>query len=277
MQKIDSHQHFWKYDSTEHGWINKDMSAIKHDFLPGDIYPVLQANNISGCIAIQVSQHEEENVSLLNLANHNSFIKGIVGWIDLQAADIEDRLGFYKKLKIVKGFRHILQDEPDRFMLSKKFLNGMSLLNQYNFTYDILIKTDQLIYACELVETFPDQRFVIDHMAKPRIRNGEIEQWKKDIKALAEYQNVYCKVSGFSTEADWLHWNLSDVKPYFDVVFAAFGINRLMYGSDWPVCLLSGGYDKMLQATEEYTNILSDDEQELFWSKNAIEFYQLNN
>jgi L-fuconolactonase len=276
MLKIDSHQHFWIYHPVKDAWISSDMQVIRRDFLPDDVLPLLQENKIAGCIAVQADQSETETDFLLGLANMNSFIKGVVGWVDLSADNIEERLQYYSSSKILKGFRHILQAEPDvRFMLNKKFMRGISLLHLYNFTYDVLINTTHLPYAKELVATFPDQRFVIDHIAKPFIKDRHIDEWEQGIRAIAAHQNVYCKVSGMVTEADWSNWTVDDFIPYLDVVFNAFGPNRVMFGSDWPVCNLVGGYKKALDAVSSYVSKLKIEEQALFWAGNAIAFYQL--
>jgi L-fuconolactonase len=248
MLKIDSHQHFWLYNPVNHAWINDDMRVIQRDFLPADLQPILQENGIEGCVAVQVDQTEAENDFLLDLAEKNSFIKGIVGWIDLQADNIEERLQYYSSIKLMKGFRHILQGEPDeKFMLNEKFKHGIGLLNQYGFSYDILIMPNHLPYAKEFVAEFPEQRFVIDHLAKPYIKDKHINGWREDIQAMAAFPNVYCKVSGMVTEADWANWKAEDFTPYLDVVFNAFGANRVMYGSDWPVCNVAGGYKGVLE------------------------------
>lgn len=276
MLKIDAHQHFWQYHPVKDAWITDDLKAIQRDLLPVDVEPILEKNGIAGCVAIQADQSEAENEFLLGLADKHSFIKGIVGWIDLKAANIEERLAYYSSFNLTKGFRHILQAEPDeQFMLCKDFMNGISLLSKYNFTYDILIKPNHLPYAKTLVAAFPDQRFVIDHLAKPYIKDGGIYGWKEDIKAIAAQPNVSCKVSGMVTEADWVNWKPEDFTPYFDIVFNAFGPARVMFGSDWPVCNLAGGYGGVLSIVESYVSRLTINEQELFWGKNAMEFYNL--
>jgi L-fuconolactonase len=277
MRKIDSHQHFWLYNPVNHAWINDDMRAIQRDFLPADLQPILQENGIEGCVAVQVDQTEAENDFLLDLAKKNSFIKGIVGWIDLQADDIEERLQYYSGIKVMKGFRHILQGEPDeKFMLNEKFKHGIGLLNRYGFSYDILIMPNHLPYAKEFVAAFPEQRFVIDHLAKPYIKDKRINGWKEDMQAIAAFPNVCCKVSGMVTEADWANWKVEDFMPYLDVVFNAFGANRVMYGSDWPVCNVAGGYKGVLNVIENYVSRLTQNEQDLFWAKNAVDFYRLD-
>jgi L-fuconolactonase len=277
MQKIDSHQHFWLYDKERHAWIDNSMQACRKDFLPADLQPVLQRNGIDGCVTIQADQTEAENDFMLGLAERYSFIKGIVGWVDLCADNIEERLEYYSHVKLMKGFRHILQGEPDeRFMLSANFMHGISLLNKYGFSYDILIKPNHLPYAKDFVAAFPEQRFVIDHLAKPYIMAGKIDGWKENLQALAIYPNVCCKLSGFITEADWVNWKPEHFTPYFDVVFNTFSANRVMYGSDWPLCNIAGGYTGVLKVIESYIDCLTPSEQELFWAKNAIEFYRLD-
>ncbi|MGZ3758135.1 MAG: amidohydrolase family protein [Mucilaginibacter sp.] len=277
MLKIDTHQHFWQFDPVRDSWITEEMAVIQRDFMPQDLHEVLLSNEITGCIAVQAPQSEEENTFLLDLAKENAFIKGIVGWVDLQADNLESRLQYYQQYDKMKGFRHILQAEPDdQFMLNEKFKRGISLLNKYGFTYDLLIGPKHLKYANQLVRAFPEQRFVIDHMAKPFIKIQEIKQWEDDIKAIAKHQHVYCKVSGFCTEADWNNWTLDDIKPFLDVIFQSFGSNRVMYGSDWPVCNLAGGYRRSLQCVEEYVSAFSIADQALFWGKNAVSFYRLD-
>jgi L-fuconolactonase len=276
MLKIDSHQHYWLYHPIKDAWITDELKVIQKDFLPVDVWPVMQQNGVSGCVAVQADQSEDENDFLLGLAQKYSFIKGIVGWVSLQADNIEERLAYYGQIKLIKGFRHILQGESDdTFMLNEKFIKGISLLNKYQFTYDILIKPQHLPYAVELVSKFPEQRFVIDHIAKPFIKDKLLDGWREGIRAIAAHSNVYCKISGLITEADWANQEPEGFTPYLDVVFNAFGINRVMFGSDWPVCNLAGGYDGALNAINNYVSQLTLQEQELFWGQNAIAFYRL--
>jgi len=273
---IDAHHHFWLYDPARHGWITEEMSGIRKDFLPKDFEPILKQNGISGSVLVQVDQDEAENEFQLKNAEENDFIKGVVGWVNLQADNIEERLEFYKQYKKMKGFRHILQGEADRaLMLKPAFMNGISKLKEFGYTYDILIYTDQLKYAKEFVAAFPDQPFVIDHIAKPNIREHNIKDWKMDITAVAEHENVYCKVSGMVTEADWQNWRKEDFTPYLDVIVEAFGIDRIIYGSDWPVCLVAATYEQMKSIVDDRLSSFSKDEQEKFFGKNAIKFYDL--
>ncbi len=252
------------------------MSAIRRDFLPSDLQPILTQHRFDGCVAVQADQVEAENDFLLSLAAENSFIKGVVGWVDLQAPNIEERLEHYHQMPATKGFRHVLQGESDRaLMLRPNFKRGIAALQQWGFTYDLLVFTDQLQYCTELVALFPDQPFVLDHIAKPQIREGKIDEWAKDIRQLAQHPNVCCKVSGMVTEAAWQDWKGEDFTPYLDVVVEAFGTNRLLYGSDWPVCNVAGGYDAALNIVAQYFLSFSATEQAAIFGENAVRFYKL--
>ncbi len=232
---------------------------------------------MEGCVVVQVDQSEEENALLLADADRYDFIKGVVGWVDLQSPAVEERLAHYKQFPKMKGFRHILQGESDRaLMLRPEFKRGIGLLQKFGFTYDILIYPDQLGYSRELAMAFPEQAFVIDHIAKPHIRDRYItEEWKSAIRAAATMKNVYCKISGMVTEADWRNWKPEHLKPYIDTVVEAFGINRLMYGSDWPVCLVAASYHEVIQVVKDYFSSFSKTEQAAFFGGNAKSFYNL--
>ena len=274
--RVDSHQHFWKFDPVRDCWITDEMAIIQKDFLPADFQSVLGKNNFDGSVVVQSDQSENENEFQLKNAEENDFIKGVVGWVDLQANDIEEQLVRYSSFKKMKGFRHVLQGETDRsFMLKPEFMNGISKLEKFGFTYDILIYADQLRFIPEFVGAFINQKFVIDHLAKPQIKNREISEWKNEIQKIARFENVYCKISGMVTEADWKHWKQDDFVPYVDVVIEAFGPERIMYGSDWPVCLVAASYEQTLGIVGEYFSSFSETEQELFFGKNAIQFYNL--
>jgi L-fucono-1,5-lactonase len=274
--RIDAHQHFWRFDPVRDSWITDDMAVIQKDFLPGDFHAVLKKNNFDGSVLVQSDQSERENEFQLKNAAENDFIRGVVGWVDLQGKDIEERLGYYSSFTKMKGFRHVLQGETDRsLMLKPEFMNGIGKLEKFDFTYDILIHADQLKYIPEFVGAFMRQKFVIDHLAKPRIKDREISEWKNEIQKIARFENVYCKISGMVTEADWKNWKRDDFIPFIDVVIEAFGPNRVMYGSDWPVCLVAASYEHMLGIVEEYFYSFSETEQELFFGRNAIQFYNL--
>jgi L-fuconolactonase len=277
MQIIDSHQHFWKFDRVRDSWINDDMHVIQRDFMPTDLLPILKANGVEGCVTVQVDQSEKENVFQLSNAGKYDFVKGVVGWVDLQSDTVEDRLEYYSTHKKMKGFRHVLQGEPQRdFMLRPEFKRGIGLLNRFNFTYDILVFTDQLKYTSRFVAEFSNQPFVIDHLAKPYIKDHNLDGWKKDMTALAKYENVLCKISGMVTEADWKSWKYEDFILYLDVIVNAFGTKRIMFGSDWPVCTVAGSYDKVMGIVKTYFSTFSKTEQELFFATNAINFYNLD-
>ncbi len=276
MQRIDAHQHFWQYDPARHGWINESMTMIQRDFMPADLEPLLAANGVDGCVVVQVDQTDAETEFQLANANRNDFVKGVVGWVDLKSPEIEEKLvQLYGQPKL-KGFRHILQGEAnDAFMLDPSFKNGISKLAKYGFTYDILIFPRHLKNAALLIAQFPDQAFVIDHLAKPYISDGRIEEWKADLAAVAKYPNVNCKISGMVTEADWTGWKKADFRPYLDAAVEAFGSNRLMFGSDWPVCLCAASYQQVVEIVTDYFSGFSSTEQVAIWGGNAIRFYNL--
>jgi L-fuconolactonase len=276
--RIDAHQHFWKYDPVAHSWINDEMWVIRRDYSPAQLLPLLQAAGMDGCVAVQVNQTEVENKELLALAAQYDFIRGIVGWIDLQHPEVELRLEWYKEAyPKMKGFRHILQGERDRaLMLKPAFKRGIGLLKKFGYAYDVLIFPDQLGYTQEFVAAFPDQPFMIDHIAKPHIKDRYItEEWKEAIRAVAAFPNVSCKISGMVTEADWKNWKPEHFKPYLDTVVEAFGPKRIVFGSDWPVCLVAAEYPQVMAIVEDYFASFSAEERAAFFGGNAVKFYGL--
>lgn len=273
--RIDAHQHFWKFDPVRDSWIDDSMQKIQRDFLPEDLLPLLHENNFSACVAVQASQSEEETNFLVDLASKNDFIKGVVGWVDLRNQNIEERLNHFSKHQKIKGFRHVVQGEADDFMLRKDFQNGISALKRFHYTYDILIFHRQLPAAIHLVNQFPDQPFVIDHIAKPNIKSGYILSWKKAIQEVSKAENVNCKISGMVTEANWHSWKTDDLKPYLDVIFENFSANKLMFGSDWPVCNVASHYTEVVKTLEDYIAQLSIQDQNKIWYENAQSFYKL--
>ena len=273
---IDAHQHFWAYNPQKHSWIDDNMPILKRDFLPKDLLPHLQNCGLLGCVVVQADQSEAENAFQLANAQQNDFIKGIVGWVNLQAENVEERLEYYSQFNLMKGFRHVIHDEADGdFMLRAAFLRGIGLLKKYGFTYDILIFPEHLPNTLKLVETFPDQPFVIDHIAKPPIKTGDIAAWQKALKNVAEQGNVSCKISGMVTEADWKNWQQKDFTPYLNQVVELFGTDRIIYGSDWPVCQLAATYEDMFSIVKHYFSTFSASEQQKFFGDNAIQFYNL--
>ncbi len=274
---IDAHQHFWQYNPVTFSWIDESMAAIRQSFLPEDLKELLGKNNVDGTVLVQVNQTMEENDFFLSLADKNPFIKGVVGWVDLQADNLKEQLDSFGSHHKLKGFRHIVQAEQDpSFMQRPHFERGIAMLDSFNYTYDILIYPHQLASATKMVKRFPNQRFVIDHLAKPYIKKGLVEEWKKDMLQIAAYENVYCKISGMVTEADWKNWTIPDLRPYLDAAVEAFGVKRLIFGSDWPVCLLAADYTNVLSITQQYFEAFSVAEKECFFATNAIQFYNLN-
>ena len=273
---IDSHQHFWNYEPVKHAWIDDDMSVIRRDFTPYDLKKVYQENGIDGCVAVQADQTLEETNFLLHLAEEHNFIKGVVGWVDFRAENIEDVLKQYSKFKKLKGFRHVVQGEPDHnFLLRPAFLNGIYKLENYNFTYDILIFPHQLGATLEFVKKFPNQKFVIDHIAKPYIKDGFYEGWATLMTEISKHKNVFCKLSGMITEGDYSTWTPQQIEPYMHLILKAFGPDRIMFGSDWPVCLVAGTYKKVKELVTNFIATLSPVEQQAIMGKNAIKFYNL--
>lgn len=276
--KIDAHQHFWEYSVEDYGWINEDMYLLRKDLLPQNLKPILDDNQFDGTIAVQARQSLVETQWLLKLADENEFIKGVVGWVDLRSNKLDEQLSEFSKHPKFVGVRHVVQDEPDdNFLLRPNFLTGIEKLAKYNLTYDILIFEKHLPVACEFVKHFPEQPFVIDHIAKPLIKKGDLEPWAENIRKLAEFPNVWCKVSGMVTEADWEDWTSRTFFPYLDVVFDAFGANRIMFGSDWPVCLLAATYAEVVAILKDYLDLkdFTDAEQAAILGENTRRFYQV--
>lgn len=272
---IDSHQHFWKYDPVRDTWINTSMDSIRKDFLPKDLLPILKENKIDGCIAVQADQSETETEFLLQCAEKNPFIKGVVGWVDLTANNLEERLEYYASNPLFKGVRHIVQAENDDYLLRDDVQNGIGKLLKYDLAYDILVFPNQLPSAIAIVEAFPNQKFILDHIAKPTISKAISEIWVHNIKQLSIHKNVYCKLSGMVTETINFKFKEDDFKPYIDVIFKAFGPDRIMFGSDWPVCLLAANYDKVLKIVNDYLENQSIGVKNNILGKNAIKIYNL--
>ena len=274
--RIDSHQHFWRYSAAEYEWIDDSMSVLRRDFLPSDARREMDLAGIDACVAVQARQTLEETRWLLELADSAAFIAAVVGWVDLQADDAEAQLAQFATHSKLVGVRHIVQSEPDpRFLLRPAFCRGISLLDELHLTYDILIYPRHLPAALELVSRFPRQRFVLDHLAKPEIRTGEIREWERHIRELAGARNVWCKVSGLVTEADWTRWTAADVRPYLDVAFACFGADRLLAGSDWPVCTVAADYGRTMSLLADYLEHRPSSERDAVLGGNAARFWGL--
>jgi L-fuconolactonase len=275
--KIDAHQHFWRYAPETHGWITERMGVLKRDFLPSDLETERIASGVQGSVAVQAEQSERETDFLLGLAECDRSIVGVVGWVDFRGHDLCERLEHYSKRDALVGFRHLVEFEADDdFLLREDFLRGIAHLERYGFTYDLVIFPRHLANAVKFVEKFPSQRFVIDHLAKPEIRSGRIsKEWSDGIAALAKHPNVYCKLSGMVTEADWAKWHADDFTPYLDAVVGAFGVDRVMFGSDWPVCIVAATYTQVVGIVDAYASRFSASEREKIFCENAARFYGL--
>jgi L-fuconolactonase len=274
--RIDAHQHFWNYSAAEYPWIGAGLERLARDYLPPDLEPLLAAEGFEGSVAVQARQSVEESRWLLALAEAHPLVKGVVGWVDLRSDRVGDDLRMVAAHPKFVGVRHVVQDEPDpRFVLGEGFIRGLRQLRQHGLPYDLLLYPTQLPAAVELVALLPEQPFVVDHLAKPRIAASAIEGWGRDIRAIARHENVCCKVSGMVTEAARQGWKRADFTPYLDVVLEAFGPERLMFGSDWPVCLLAGEYADVATIPRDYFSRLSATEQRMIWGGTAARFYGL--
>jgi len=274
--KIDAHHHLWKYNVQDYGWMGEGMSAIRRDFLPRDLKAEIDAAGVNGVVTVQARQKVEETEWLLGLADDNDFMRGVVGWVPLVSPGVRsdlDRFAAHAKLKAV---RHVLHDEQDdEYMLRGDFNAGVSLLEEFDLVYDILIFERHLPQTIEFVDRHPEQIFVVDHIAKPRIKDKVISPWRENITELARRENVFCKVSGMVTEADWKNWTVAQLRPYFDVVLSAFGPARLMFGSDWPVCLVACEYGRWHRIVCDFVSGLSSSEQAHILGDTAAEAYNL--
>jgi len=274
---IDTHHHLWNYDPVAFDWIGEDMVSIRKSFLPADLQATLDRTGVAGVITVQARQQIEETEWLLSLTAENDWMKGVVGWLPPAAENISELLQRYSENRWMKGLRHVVQGEPDpAFILGKAFNRGVALLKNYNLVYDILIFEHQLPDTIQFVDQHPDQLFVLDHIGKPKIKTDEREPWAGNLKELAKRENVCCKISGMVTEADYKTWSPKQLEPYFDIVLEAFTPSRLMFGSDWPVCLVATKYADWLQLVKQVLSDLSINEQEQIFYKNALKTYQIS-
>lgn len=260
---IDGHQHFWRYDAAAYGWIDESMAALRRDFLPPDAMAVMRPAGAEGTLAVQARQDDDETAWLIELAGHEPFIKGVIGWIDLCADDVDRHLERVAQEPRVVGLRHVVQAEPDGFLDGVAFRRGIAAMAGYDLVYDILIFARQLPEATRFARSFPDQRFVLDHLGKPDVRGGEFQRWRRDLRALAALPHVWCKLSGLVTEADWQSWTPAQLRPYLDEALDAFGASRLLFGSDWPVCTVAASYGEVVALVREAIAGYSADEQAL--------------
>ena len=274
--RIDAHQHFWRYTPEEYGWIGPEMAVLQADHLPDDLAALAAPLGIGGTVAVQARQTLAETQWLLDLAKQHPLVRGVVGWVDLCSPNLREQLERFCTSPHFRGVRHVVQDEPDdQFMLREDFLAGLAALAEFGLAYDVLIYPRHLPIACQVAKRFPDQPFVLDHIAKPTIKDGTMEPWARDIRRLGAYANVTCKLSGMVTETDWRQWQPGDFEPYLDAVFEAFGPERIMFGSDWPVCTVAGPYAQVAGIVAGYVENLSEGEQAAVWGGTATEFYCL--
>jgi len=273
---IDAHHHYWQYNPVEYDWIDDSMKVIRTDFLPDKLAPTIQEAGIDGVVSVQARQLVKETDWLLEMAHQNKFMKGVVGWLPLIEADIESYLEKYSGEKLLKGLRHVIQGEPDQeFILRSDFNRGISLMKKYALVYDILIVERQLSNTIRFVDQHPDQVFVLDHIAKPCIGRNELSPWKENIQELAKRENVSCKISGMVTEANFLSWTPEHLQPYFEVILEAFGSDRLLFGSDWPVCLVATTYKNWMDLVLKAIGSCSETEQANIMGENAVRVYKL--
>jgi L-fuconolactonase len=272
--RIDSHQHFWEYNAQEYSWIDDNMAVLRRDFLPENLKAELEPVNLHGSIAVQARQTIDETRWLLELAENNPVVLGVIGWVDLRSPNLAAQLDEFCNHPKFVGVRHVVQDEPDdRFLLKPDFIAGLKEVEARKLVYDLLVFPKQLPAAIELVAQFPNMRFVLDHIAKPAIKEQKLQLWQDDISILAGFPNVYCKVSGMVTEADWQNWKQEDFKPYLDIIFKAFGPERLMFGSDWPVCTMAGKYKQVFGLVDNYLAEQSPEVKEAIFGENARKVY----
>jgi L-fuconolactonase len=275
-ERIDAHHHLWRYRKEEYGWIGPGMEVLARDFLPLELHDEVRQCGVDGSVAVQARQSVEETDWLLELAEESKFIRGVVGWAPIASAEFPSVLEQWRGNSLLRGLRHVIQDEPDHnFIHREDFNQGIAALVGSNLVYDILIYERHLPQATEFVDRHPNQIFVIDHLAKPRIKERVTEPWRRNFFDLARRGNVYCKLSGMVTEADWMTWSMADLQPYFDTALEAFGPSRLMAGSDWPVCLLACTYRRWFHTVHEFVKDLSAAEKDLILGGVATEVYSL--
>ncbi len=272
---VDSHVHFWRYDRDRDGWITEAMAVLQRDFLPADFEPLARGHGIDGVVAVQAAQSEEETRFLADLAAGHPLIRGVVGWIDLKDPGLAGRLEAWADRPVVKGWRHIVQAEPEGFLGRRDFRRGVATIGRRGYTYDLLIYHHQLEEAAAFVEALGDQRLMLDHCAKPDVRSDSLAPWEKEMRRIARHPGVHCKLSGLLTEARWRGWTEEDLRPYIDVVLDAFGPERLVFGSDWPVVLLSGDYSDWMRVVESCLAPLGAELRQAVFGANAARFYSL--
>lgn len=273
---VDSHQHFWEPGRFDYPWMTPDVEVLCQDYLPAHLLPILQRCKVEKTVLVQASNSLDETRWLLNLADQNPFIAGVVGWVDLTAENVAQQLREFTLYAGFKGVRHLIESEPaDNWLIQPRVLSGLKTLASFGLSFDLLVHTRHLKHAQTAIDHCPELRFVVDHSAKPPVGRGELGPWAREIKALAARANVWCKLSGLVTEADWTNWRPDDLRPFVEIVLEFFGPTRLMFGSDWPVCLLAATYDRVIASLQDLLAQISEEDRIRIFSKNAVEFYQL--
>jgi len=274
--RIDAHQHFWNHDPIKHFWINDDMKVIKRDFSPGDLAPLLKESKFDGTIAVQADETMAETTFLLDLARKNDYIKAVVGWVDLRKEAVEEDLLMLKSQQKLAGFRCIMQGtEDEAYLKNSVFLKNVSRLTQFDFTYDLLVFHNQMESLVRFTDKLQDNRLILDHIGKPDIKNKQIKQWKEQLRILSSNPNIYCKLSGMLTEADHQRWTYDDIMPYMETAAEYFGVDRLCFGSDWPVCLLAGSFKQVHDVVDCFVEQLNTTEREKIFGTNTAAFYKI--
>lgn len=274
--RIDAHQHFWNHDPVKHYWINEEMKVIRRDFSPGDLAPHLKDLKFDGTVAVQADESMAETNFLLSLAHKNDFIKAVVGWMDLSKEGAEDAMQALKMHQKLAGFRTIIQGAEDgAYLKNPIFLKNVQLLARYGYSFDLLVFHKQMESLVQFTDKLPDNRLILDHIGKPDIKNKEIKKWKEQVRILSSNPNIYCKLSGMLTEADYKNWAYDDIVPYMEISAEYFGIDRICFGSDWPVCLLAGNYKQVYDVVDRFSSQLRSAEREKIFGTNAAAFYKI--
>ena len=273
----DSHQHFWQVGRFDYPWMTSDLGVLYRDYLPADLAPILRSNGVEKTVLVQASNSIAESRWLLDLADEHSFVAGVVGWVDLMSSDVDAQLNELSARPKFKGVRHLVESEPrDDWLVQPAVSSGLKRLAKYGLSYDLLVHTRHLKYVPQVAESCPDLALVIDHLAKPPIAKNEIKEWSQALKPLASYPNINCKISGLVTEANWTSWQTDDLRSYVEFALDLFGVDRLMFGSDYPVCLLAASYDRVLESFQEILKDLNAAaDREKIFSTNAANFYRL--
>ena len=274
--RIDSHHHYWKIDRGDYGWMSPDLTVLNRDYLPGDLLPHLDRHKIDKTVIVQAADTIAETDFILVLAEGNDRVGGVVGWLDMEADDFEDKLTEYRSKSKFVGIRPVIHDiSDDAWMIRPKVLESFKHLADLDFPFEFLTFSRHLPFVLQVLENVPGLRAVMDHISKPEIKDGNMQPWQDLLKEVAAHPNAYCKMSGMITEADHEHWTVDDLRPYVDHVLECFGPDRLMYGSDWPVCLLAGSYERVIGAAETLTSDMDEDSKAKVFGGNAVKFYNL--